>query len=165
MPQGFAFLLDVSSSTAGAQRAVSPSTAGAQRTVSPTSRPARSLSAPAGTRGRGQGGFTLGKNITDWQDGPMSRFLKPISASASVGQVSPSDGAEAIEGDRKARDALFSTKFSATLRKERDETAGIKAMFVGLMTKEERGEGMRRIRRWRNRTMTTTARRGRRRRY
>jgi hypothetical protein len=52
----------------------------------------------------------------------MSRFLKPMSASASVGQVSPSDGAEAIEGARKARDALFSTKFSATLRKERDET-------------------------------------------
>jgi hypothetical protein len=64
-----------------------------------------------------------------------------MSASASVGQVSPSDGVEAIEGARKARDALFSTKFSATLRKERDETVGIKAMFVGLMTKEERGGG------------------------
>jgi hypothetical protein len=88
-----------------------------------------------------------------------------MSASASVGQVSPSDGVEAIEGARKARDALFITKFSATLRKERDETVGIKAMLVGLMTKEERGEGMRRIRRWRNRTTTTTARRGRRRRY
>jgi len=50
---------DVSSSTAGAQRAVSPSTVSAQRTVSSSSRPARSLSAPAGTRGRGQGGFTF----------------------------------------------------------------------------------------------------------
>jgi hypothetical protein len=45
----------------------------------------------------------LGKNITDWQDGPMSRFLKPMSASASVGQVSPSDGVEAIEGARKGQ--------------------------------------------------------------
>ena len=53
----------------------------------------------------------------------MSRFLKPMSASAAVGQVSPSDGAEAIEAARKARDALFSTKHSATLRKERDESA------------------------------------------
>jgi hypothetical protein len=106
---------DVSSSTAGAQRAFSPSTAGAQRAVSPTSRPAHSLSVPTGTRGRGQGGFTLGKNITGWQDGPMSRFLKPMSASAAVGQVSPSDGSEVIEA---ARDVLFSTKLSATLRKE-----------------------------------------------
>jgi hypothetical protein len=68
----------------------------------------------------------LGKNITGWQDGPMARFLKPMSASAAVGQVSPSDGAEAIEAARKARDALFSTKLSAALRKERDESAGIK---------------------------------------
>jgi hypothetical protein len=52
-----------------------------------------------------------------------------MSASAAVGQVSPSpsDGAEAIEAARKARDALFSTKLSAILRKERDESAGIKA--------------------------------------
>jgi hypothetical protein len=49
---------DVSSSTDGAQRAVSPSTASAQRAVSSSSRPAHSLSAPAGTRERGQGGFT-----------------------------------------------------------------------------------------------------------
>jgi len=75
---------NVSSSTDGAQRAVSPSTASAQRAVSSSSRPAHSLSAPAGTRERGQGGFTLGKNITGWQDGPMSRFLKPMSAAASV---------------------------------------------------------------------------------
>jgi hypothetical protein len=71
-------------------------------------------------------GFTLGKNITGWQDGPMARFLKPMSASAAVGQVSPSDGVEAIEAARKARDALSSTKLSAALRKERDESAGIK---------------------------------------
>jgi hypothetical protein len=68
----------------------------------------------------------LGKNITGWQDGPMARFLKPMSASAAVGQVSPSDGVEAIEAARKARDALSSTKLSAALRKERDESAGIK---------------------------------------
>ena len=118
---------DVSSSTAGAQRAVaeaqqdvSSSTAGAQRAVSPTSRP-RSLSAPAGTRGRGPGGFTLGKNITGWRDGPMGRFVKPMSAAAA------SDGAEAIEAARRARDAQFSTKLSETLRKQRDESAGIKA--------------------------------------
>jgi hypothetical protein len=64
----------VSPATAGAQRAVaeaqqevSSSTAGTQRAVSPTSLP-RSLSTPAGTRGRGPGGFTLGKNITGWTD-------------------------------------------------------------------------------------------------
>ena len=78
---------DISSLTAGSQRAVSPATAGAQRAVSPTSRPAPFLSAPTGTRGRGQRGFTLGKNITGWQDGPMARFLKPKSASAAVGEV------------------------------------------------------------------------------
>ena len=111
---------DVSSLTAGAQRAVSSSTAGAQRAVSPASRP-RSLSAPAGTRGRGPGGFTLGKNITGWRDGPMGRFVKPMSAAAA------SDGAEAIEEARRARDARFSTKLSETLRKQRDESAGIKA--------------------------------------
>ena len=110
---------DVSSSTAGAQRAVaeaqqdvSSSTAGAQRAVSPTSRP-RSLSAPAGTRGRGPGGFTLGKNITGWRDGPMGRFVKPMSAAAA------SDGAQAIEEARRARDAQFSTKLSETLRKQK----------------------------------------------
>ena len=103
---------DVSSLTAGAQRAVSSSTAGAQRAVSPASRP-RSLSAPAGTRGRGPGGFTLGKNITGWRDGPMGRFVKPMSAAAA------SDGAEAIEAARRARDAQFSTKLSETLRKQK----------------------------------------------
>ena len=57
---------DVSSSTAGAQRAVaaaeedvSSSTAGAQRDVQPTSPPAP-LSAPAGTRRKGPGGFAYG---------------------------------------------------------------------------------------------------------
>ena len=116
-----------SSSTAGAHREVaeaqqdvSSSTAGAQRAVSPTSRP-RSLSAPAGTRGRGPGGFTLGKNITGWRDGPMAHFVKPMSAAAA------SDGAESIEEARSARDAQFSTKLSETLRKQRDESAGIKA--------------------------------------
>jgi hypothetical protein len=56
----------------------------------------------------------------------MVRFLKPMSVSAPVGQVSPSDGAEAIDAARKARDALFSTKLSVALKKERDESAGIK---------------------------------------
>ena len=97
----------------------SSSTAGAQRAVSPTSLP-RSLSTPAGTRGRGPGGFTLGKNITGWLDGPMAHFVKPMSAAAA------SDGALAIEEARSARDALFSTKLSETLRKQRDESAGIK---------------------------------------
>jgi hypothetical protein len=101
----------VSPATAGAQRAVaevhqdvSSSTAGAQRAVSPMSRP-RSLSTPAGMRGRGPGGFTLGKNITDWRDGPMGRFVKPMSAAAA------SDGAEAIEAARRARDAQFVRSF------------------------------------------------------
>ena len=49
------------------------------------------------------------------------RFVKPMSAAAA------SDGAEAIEEARSARDALFSTKLSETLRKQRDESAGIKA--------------------------------------
>ena len=143
-----------SSSTAGAQQEVaeaqqdvSSSTAGAQPAVSPASRPCaregggrahgapRSLSAPAATRGRGPGagagpaaggvasagGFTLSKNITSWRDGPMGCFLKPMSAAAA------SDGALAIEEARSARDALFSTKLSETLRKQRDESAGIKA--------------------------------------
>ena len=51
----------------------------------------------------------------------MGRFVKPMSAAAA------SDGAEAIEEARSARDALFSTKLSETLRKQRDESAGIKA--------------------------------------
>ena len=143
-----------SSSTAGAQQEVaeaqqdvSSSTAGAQPAGSPASRPCaregggrahgapRSLSAPAATRGRGPGsgagpaaggvasagGFTLSKNITSWRDGPMGCFLKPMSAAAA------SDGALAIEEARSARDALFSTKLSETLRKQRDESAGIKA--------------------------------------
>jgi len=51
----------------------------------------------------------------------MGCFLKPMSAAAA------SDGALAIEEARSARDALFSTKLSETLRKQRDESAGIKA--------------------------------------
>ena len=129
----------------------SSSTAGAQRAVSPTSRPCaregggrahgdpRSLSAPAATRGRGPGGagagpsaggvapaggFTLSKNITSWRDGPMGRFVKPMSAAAA------SDGPESIEEARSARDAQFSTKLSATLTKQRDESAGIKARIT-----------------------------------
>ena len=51
----------------------------------------------------------------------MGRFVKPMSAAAA------SDGAEAIEETRSARDAQFSTKLSETLRRQRDESAGIKA--------------------------------------
>jgi hypothetical protein len=50
----------------------------------------------------------------------MGRFVKPMSAAAA------SDGAEASEEARSAHDAQFSIKRSETLRKRRDESAGIK---------------------------------------
>ncbi|MFN9898343.1 MAG: hypothetical protein ACK55Z_05995, partial [bacterium] len=62
----------------------------------------------------------MGKNITSCRDGPMGRFVKPMSAAAA------SDGAEASEEARSAHDAQFSIKRSETLRKRRDESAGIK---------------------------------------
>jgi hypothetical protein len=43
----------------------------------------------------------------------MGRFVKPMSAAAA------SDGAQAIEEARRARDAQFSTKLSETLRKQK----------------------------------------------